>query len=102
MTLRKNVFTASVVGNTSATSGASTTAIVTFNRAAYGFGRAFDQSSLYSAGISSAWARLRWLGVFFILATLTGGGFSGADDPNSVDLLDKDYQKQASRPLSAR
>ena len=95
MTLRKNVFTASVVGNTSATSGAKTTAIVSFNRAAYGLGLALDQSSLYSAGISSARARLRWLEVFFILATLTGGGFSGADESNSVDCLDEDYQKQS-------
>ena len=98
MTLRKNVFTASVVGNTSATSGAKTTAIVSFNRAAYGLGLALDQSSLYSAGISSARARLRWLGVFFILATLTGGGFSGADESNSVDRLDEDYQKQSPCP----
>ena len=95
MTLRKNVFTDSAVGNTSATSGARTTAIVSFNRAAYGFGLALDQSSLYSAGISSSEARLRWLGVFFIFATFTGRGFSCADDSNSVDPLGEDYQKQS-------
>jgi hypothetical protein len=95
MTLRRNVFTDSDVGNTSARSGASTTATVSFNRAAYGFGFALDQSSWYSAGISTSLVRLRALRVLFIFATLARRGVSGADDPDSVVRLREDYQKEA-------
>src|SRR6266446_1850881 len=94
MTPRRKVFTDSDVWNTSATSGARTTATVSFSRAAYGFGFALDQSSWYSAGMSTSLVRLRDLRVLFIFATLARRGVSGADDPDSVVRLREDYQKE--------
>ena len=95
MTLRSNVLTDSEVGKTSATSGASTTATVSFSRAAYGFGFALDQSSWYSAGMSTSLVRRRDLRVFFIFATLAHRDLSGADITDPVVRLRKDYQKEA-------
>jgi hypothetical protein len=94
MTPRRKVFTDSDVWNTSATSGASTTATVSLSRAAYGFGFALDQSSWYSAGMSTSLVRLPDLRVLFIFATLARRGVSGADDPDSVVRLREDYQKE--------
>jgi hypothetical protein len=46
--------------------------------------------------MSTSLLRPRFLRVLFIFATLARRGVSGADNPDSIDRLREDYQKEAS------
>jgi len=91
---RRAELTDSDVGNARATSGASTTATVSFNREAYGLGFAFDQSSWYSGSMSSGPGSGRLRRVFFILMTFASGRLPGANEANPVGTVSKHHQQQ--------